>query len=68
MKRPSKTLDPDTTPEQKMENFNGYLGRVLKCSKTELDNALAFEKKTRNGQPRRGPKPFSSARVSRRRG
>jgi hypothetical protein len=58
-------LDPDTTPAEKMQSFNGYLGQVLKCSKTQLDNALAFEKQQRGGKPRRGPKPSSSGRASR---
>jgi hypothetical protein len=58
-------LDSDTTPDEKMQSFEGYLGQVLKCGKTQLDNALAFEKEHRGGKPRRGPKPFSSARASR---
>jgi hypothetical protein len=53
-------LDSDSTPDEKMEAFNGYLGQVLKCSKTQLDSALAYEKKI-SGGPKRGPKPSSAS-------
>lgn len=57
--------DPDTTPEQKMTAFENGLRRVLNCSKEQLNNALAYEKKMQQGRPKRGPKPSSSGRVSR---
>jgi hypothetical protein len=58
--------DPDTTPDQKMENFQDGLRRVLNCSKTQLKNALEFEKQVHQGKRRRGPKP--SGRASRAKG
>ena len=58
--------DPDTTPRQKMENFESGLRRVLNCSKVQLDNALEYEQKMNAEKPKRGPKPrSSSARASR---
>ena len=58
--------DPDTTPEQKMENFQDGLRRVLNCSKEQLGNALEYEKRMNAGKPKRGPKPrASSGRASR---
>jgi hypothetical protein len=54
-------LDPATTPDEKMQAFDGYLGQVLKCSKTQLDSALEYEKKMSGGKPKRGPKPFSAS-------
>lgn len=57
--------DSDTTPEQKMANFQDGLRRVLNCSKTQLSNAIEFDKKMKTGKPKRGPRPSSSARASR---
>ena len=54
-------LDPDTTPEQKMEQFQDGLRKVLNCSKTQLENALAYEKRMNAGKPKRGPKPSSAS-------
>jgi hypothetical protein len=56
--------DPDTTPDEKMDQFQEGLRRVLNCSKTQLDSALQYEKKMRAGKPKRGPKPSSSGRAT----
>lgn len=60
-------LDPQTTPEQKMERFRNALGRVLKVSHDDMKQALVEDEKIRRlrkGKP--GPKPSStSAHVSR---
>jgi len=61
------TPDPTTTPDEKMQNFDRYLGRVLKCSKTQLDRALEYEKEHRQGK-QRGPKPSASGRARRAKG
>lgn len=54
--------DPDTTPDEKMEKFERYLGQSLLCSKKMLDNALKYEKEHRDpAKPRRGPKPLGRA-------
>lgn len=57
--------DSDTTPDEKMERFQGGLRNVLNCSKTQLNNAIEFEKKMKEGRPKRGPKHSSSGRASR---
>jgi hypothetical protein len=57
-------LDPVTTPDEKMQAFNGYLGQVLKCSKTKVDRAMEFEREHHVGK-KRGPKPSASGRASR---
>jgi len=58
--------DPDTTPDEKMANFENGLRRVLSCSKQQLNNALEYERKMKSGKPKRGPKQrVSSARASR---
>jgi hypothetical protein len=53
------TPDPTTTPDEKMHNFESGLRQVLNCSKKQLDNALAYEKKANAGKVKRGPKPSS---------
>lgn len=58
-------LDERTTPDQKMQNFETGLRNVLRCSKTRLDSALAYEKQMKAGKPRRGPKSSASGRASR---
>jgi hypothetical protein len=58
-------LDPQTTPEQKMQRFQSALGRVLKVSHQEMKQALVEDEKIRRqrkGKP--GPKPSASGRAS----
>jgi len=52
--------DPDTTPAEKMQNFDAGLRKVLNCSKEQLKNALDYKHKMDNGKPKRGPKPKTS--------
>lgn len=51
------TLDPETTPDQKMDAFQDGLRRVLNCSKAQLKRALEYEKAAGVGKMNRGPKP-----------
>jgi len=54
-------LDPNTTPEQKMQRFQSALGRVLQVSHDDLKQALVEDEKIRRqrkGKP--GPKPSST--------
>jgi len=58
-------LDPQTTPEQKMERFQGALRDVLRVSKDDLDQRVANAEKIRRqtkGKP--GPKPLASGHAS----
>lgn len=55
------TLDPNTTPAEKMQNFETGLRRVLSCSKEQLKHALEYKHKMDEGKPKRGPKPKTSA-------
>jgi len=60
--RPAKSIpDPDTTPSEKMQNFETGLRQVLNCSKEQLKNALDYKHKMDEGKPKRGPKPKTSA-------
>jgi len=53
--------DPNTTPAQKMERFQGALRRVLQVSKDDLNQRLAEDEKIRRQVKRKpGPKPGSS--------
>jgi len=54
-------LDPMTTPEQKMANFNSALGRILTVSKEEYREREKQYQVERAGKPKRGPKPRPSA-------
>ena len=54
-------LDPATTPQQKMDAFNGALRRALTVSKTELAEREKEYQAERATHPKRGPKPSSSA-------
>ncbi len=49
-------LDPQTTPEQKMEKFNDAMRSIVKVSKDDLNRMLAEEKIANQGKPKRGPK------------
>jgi hypothetical protein len=53
--------DPDTTPAEKMQNFETGLRQVLNCSKAQLKNALEYKHKMDEGKLKRGPKPKISA-------
>lgn len=53
--------DPDTTPRQKMQQFEVALGRVLKVSKEELAEREKRYQDERATKPKRGPKPKTSA-------
>jgi hypothetical protein len=60
--RMKSKLDPNTTPEQKMERFHAALGRVLKVSHDDMKHALVEDEKlrrARKGKP--GPKPSSAS-------
>jgi len=39
--------------------FEAGLRQVLNCSKKQLNNALAYEKKANEGKPKRGPRSSS---------
>jgi hypothetical protein len=54
-------LDPDTTPQQKMDNFRTALRDVLRISKSDLTQMLADEKTANQGKPKRGPKTSSAS-------
>lgn len=55
-------LDPQTTPEQKMENFRAALGRVLTVSHDDLKQSLAEAETIRRQKKRKpGPKPRHSS-------
>ncbi|MGA2456727.1 MAG: hypothetical protein ABSF85_04105 [Terriglobales bacterium] len=58
-------LDPQTTPEQKMERFHDALRDVLRVSKDDLNQRVADAEKIRRqtkGKP--GPKPSLSGHAS----
>jgi hypothetical protein len=58
-------LDPQTTPQQKMERFQYALGDVLQVSKDDLDQRVTDAEKIRRqtkGKP--GPKPSPSGHAS----
>jgi hypothetical protein len=49
-----------TNPKKKLPNadvFEGALRKVLRVSKSDLNQMLADEKKANEGKPKRGPKP-----------
>ena len=55
-------LDPDTTPQQKMQRFESALGRILTVSKDELNRRIEKDEEMRRrtkGKP--GPKPSSAS-------
>lgn len=54
-------LDTDTTPQQKMDAFNGTLRHVLTVSKTELVEREKQYQAERATRPRRGRKPSAHA-------
>jgi len=54
-------LDTDTTPEQKMRQFQEGLRNVLTVSKTELTEREKQYQAERAGKPKRGPKPRVSS-------
>jgi len=54
-------LDPDTTPQQKMNAFRGALRQVLTVSKPDLAERERQYQVERSTHPKRGPKPRSSA-------
>jgi hypothetical protein len=64
--RMKSKLDPQTTPEEKMQRFQSALGRVLSVSKDDLNQRLAEDEKIRRQVKQKpGPKPgFSSGRVA----
>jgi hypothetical protein len=51
--------DPDTTPAQKMRDFNAGLRQILTVSKSELAIREKQYQDERLGKPKRGPKPKS---------
>jgi hypothetical protein len=55
------TPDPDTTPAQKMRDFNAGLRQILTVSKSELQEREKQYQDERAGKPKRGPKSQSSA-------
>ena len=59
----SYQLDPETTPEQKLEKFRSALGDALKVSKSELDGRLKQEKRTK-ARRKRHTKTSSSGHAS----
>ncbi|HYW36738.1 MAG TPA: hypothetical protein VE957_01380 [Terriglobales bacterium] len=54
-------LDPTTTPDQKFASFTSALRRVLRVSKTDLNQMLANEKVANRGKKKPGPKPRRSS-------
>lgn len=56
--------DPDTTPRQKMQQFQTALGRVLKVSKADFADREKQYLAERAGKPKRGPKPKTSGHAS----
>jgi len=49
-----------TNPKRKLPNseiFESALRKVLRVSKSDLNQMLADEKKANEGKPKRGPKP-----------
>jgi hypothetical protein len=49
-----------TNPKRKLPNsekFDSALQKVLRVSKSDLNQMLADEKKANEGKPKRGPKP-----------
>jgi hypothetical protein len=53
--------DPDTTPAEKMRAFSAGLRQILTVSKSELAEREKQYQDERDGKPKRGPKPRSSA-------
>jgi hypothetical protein len=54
-------LDPQTTPEQKMDRFNTALRNALRVSKDGLNKRIAEAETIRRTHKRKpGPKPGSS--------
>jgi hypothetical protein len=53
--------DPDTTPAQKMRDFNAGLRQILTVSKTELTEREEQYQAERADKPKRGPKSKPSA-------
>lgn len=53
--------DSDTTPVQKMRNFESGLRQILSVSKSELAEREKQYQAEREGKPKRGPKPKTSA-------
>lgn len=51
--------DPDTTPAQKMHDFNAGLRQILTISKSELAIREKRYQDERATMPKRGPKPKS---------
>ncbi|MGB6248493.1 MAG: hypothetical protein WBF54_05235 [Terriglobales bacterium] len=51
--------DPDTTPAQKMRDFNAGLRQILTVSKSELVEREKQYQDERATMPKRGPKPKS---------
>lgn len=61
MKRMKSKLDPETTPEQKMQRFQTALGRVLQVSHEDMKHALAKDEKIRRKmKDKPGPRPRHS--------
>lgn len=44
-------------PDAAMRNFNDGLRKVLSVSKEQMNRAMARVKASREGKPKRGPKP-----------
>jgi hypothetical protein len=55
------TPDPDTTAAEKFRRFQEGLRRVLKVSKTELNEREKQYQDERATHPKRGPKPSGHA-------
>jgi len=50
-------LEPVSDPDAAMRRVNEGLRRVVSVSKADLAEAMAKEKASREGKPKRGPKP-----------
>jgi hypothetical protein len=48
-------LDPQTSPDQKLEKFNDAMRSIMQVSKDDLNRMLAEEKIANQGKPKRGP-------------
>lgn len=53
----NKILRPVSDPDQAMRNFSTALRRIMRVSKADLSEAMEKEKASRQGKPKRGPKP-----------
>jgi hypothetical protein len=63
--RMKSKLDSETTPEQKMQRFQGALRRVLQVSKDDLSTRLAEDEKIRRQVKQKpGPKPSASGHAA----